>query len=131
MELCDLILQTNKVRCALNMEILDLPNEESISVAELVYKFDKKSYCECLSIAKVRFKFFFRPQACIYIIWTPAPITLTPLALRVRGNYINSISSTSSSYFFFSRAFHTNSTSLFTSQIVLIHTCISWIECGP
>ena len=31
MELCDVILRTNRVRCALNMEILDLLNEESIS----------------------------------------------------------------------------------------------------
>ena len=28
---CDIILWTNRVRCALNMEILDLLNEESIS----------------------------------------------------------------------------------------------------
>ena len=33
MELCDVILWTNRVRCALNMEILDLLNEESISGA--------------------------------------------------------------------------------------------------
>ena len=33
MELCDIILWTNRVRCALNMEILDLLNEESISGA--------------------------------------------------------------------------------------------------
>ena len=33
MELCDVILQTNRVRCALNMEILDLLNEESVSGA--------------------------------------------------------------------------------------------------
>ena len=31
MELCDVILRTNRVRCALNMEILDLLNEESVS----------------------------------------------------------------------------------------------------
>ena len=33
------------------MEILDLLNEETFlekAVVELVYKFDKKSYCECL-----------------------------------------------------------------------------------
>ena len=51
MELCDVILRTNRVRCALNMEILDLLNKESVSgvrVVELVYKFDEKSYCECL-----------------------------------------------------------------------------------
>ena len=33
MELCDIILRTNRVRCALNMEILDLFNEESFSGA--------------------------------------------------------------------------------------------------
>ena len=33
MELCDLILRTNGLRCALNMEILDLLNEESVSGA--------------------------------------------------------------------------------------------------
>ena len=33
MELCDVILQTNRGRCALNMEILDLLNEESVSGA--------------------------------------------------------------------------------------------------
>ena len=31
MELCDIILRTNRVRCALDMEILDLLNEESVS----------------------------------------------------------------------------------------------------
>ena len=31
MELCDIFLWTNRVRCALNMEILDLLNEESVS----------------------------------------------------------------------------------------------------
>ena len=33
MEFCDLILQTNRVRCALYMEILDVLNEESVSGA--------------------------------------------------------------------------------------------------
>ena len=33
MELCDIILRTNRVRCALNREILDLLNEESVSGA--------------------------------------------------------------------------------------------------
>ena len=47
-------------------------------MVELVYKFDEKSYHECLkdeSIAKVRFNFF-GPQMYINIIWTPTPITL-------------------------------------------------------
>ena len=33
MEVCDVILRTNRVRCALNKEILDLLNEESVSGA--------------------------------------------------------------------------------------------------
>ena len=33
LELYDVILRTNRVRCALNMEILDLLNEESFSGA--------------------------------------------------------------------------------------------------
>ena len=33
MELRDAILRTNRVRCELNMEILDLLNEESVSEA--------------------------------------------------------------------------------------------------
>ena len=53
MELCDVILRTNRVRCALNMEILDLLNEESVSgarsIVELVYKFDEKSKFEKVS----------------------------------------------------------------------------------
>ena len=76
MELCDIILRSNRVRCALNMKILDLLNEESFleqAVVELVYKFDEKSYCVSLkseSIAKVRFKIFFGPQTYkhIYIV---------------------------------------------------------------
>ena len=55
MELCDVILRTNRVRCALNMEILDLLNEESFSGANssraslyirrevLLHKFEKVS----------------------------------------------------------------------------------------
>ena len=51
MELCDIILRTNRVRCALKMEIFDLLNEDGVSGArsiELVYKSDEKSFCECL-----------------------------------------------------------------------------------
>ena len=33
MKLCDVIIRTNGVRCALNMEILDLLNEESVTGA--------------------------------------------------------------------------------------------------
>ena len=49
MNVCDhkcVILQTNTARCALNKEILDLFNEESVTelaVVELVYKFNKES----------------------------------------------------------------------------------------
>ena len=51
MGLCDrncVILRTNRARCTLSKEILNLFNEESVSGAcsgiELVYKFDEKSY---------------------------------------------------------------------------------------
>ena len=51
MGFCDrncIILLTNRARCALNKEILDLLNEDSVSEAcsamvELVYQFDEKS----------------------------------------------------------------------------------------
>ena len=49
MSVCDrkcVILQTKRARCALNKEILDSHNKESIfierAVIELVYKFDEK-----------------------------------------------------------------------------------------
>ena len=35
-ELCDVIQRTNNIRCALNIEILDLFNEESISGAHSI-----------------------------------------------------------------------------------------------
>ena len=49
MELCDcncVILRTNRTRCALNKEILDLLNEEVFqehAVIELAHNFDEKS----------------------------------------------------------------------------------------
>ena len=46
-------IRTNRARCALNRKILDLLDEESISgeaVVELIYKFDKKPYYECLKM---------------------------------------------------------------------------------
>ena len=52
-------------------------------MVELVYKFDEKSYCECLkgeSISKVRFKYF----SNIYMDTRPDHLTL--LALHVWGN---------------------------------------------
>ena len=46
MELCDVILRTNRVRCALNMEILAFTQRRRAflerAVVELVYKFDEK-----------------------------------------------------------------------------------------
>ena len=48
--------------------ILDLLDEESISGTR--YKFDEKSYCECLKrelIAKVPFKIFFVHQHYLHI----------------------------------------------------------------
>ena len=46
------ILWTNRARCTLNLDNLDLLTEESVSGAcaevELVYKLNEKSYCECL-----------------------------------------------------------------------------------
>ena len=49
MRLCDrncVILRTNRARCALNNEVLDLLNEDAFfehAVVELVYKFDGQS----------------------------------------------------------------------------------------
>ena len=86
MELCDVILRTNRVRCALNMEILDLLNEESVSGARnrraslqiqrevLLSTFEKVSRS-----LKYDSNFFFDHRHIyiyIYIIWTPRPITL-------------------------------------------------------
>ena len=54
MELSDrnyVILWTNRVRCTLNTNIFYLLNEKVFlekAVLEPVYKFDKKSYRECL-----------------------------------------------------------------------------------
>ena len=52
MELSDRNLWTNRVWCALNTNILYLLNEESVSressARKPVYKFDEKSYRECL-----------------------------------------------------------------------------------
>ena len=66
---CDhnyVILRTNRARCALNKEILDLHNEESVSevrsFVELVYKSNEKSTTASVrkgkSTAKVPFKLF-------------------------------------------------------------------------
>ena len=77
MELCDVILRTNRVRCALNMEILDLLNEESVSGARssraTVYKFDEKSYCQRLKKVSRSLKYdsnYFFDHRHIYIFYT-------------------------------------------------------------
>ena len=56
MELCDVILRTNRVRCALNMEILDLLNEESVSGA---HRRIKKIGNKCDERGKVKLIFDF------------------------------------------------------------------------
>ena len=46
-------IRTTRARCTLYKKILDLLDEESFlerAMAELVYKFDKKSYRECLKM---------------------------------------------------------------------------------
>ena len=51
MILCDrncVILRTNRARCALYKKMLDLLDGQEFLVVELVYKFDEKSYQECL-----------------------------------------------------------------------------------
>ena len=51
MELCDVILRTNRVRCALIWKSFIYSTRRAFlehAVVELVYKFDEKSYCECL-----------------------------------------------------------------------------------
>ena len=85
MELCDVILRTNRVRCALNIEILDLLIEESVSGAHsgraslyirrevLLRMFEKVSRS-----LKYYSNIFFRPQT---YIWTRGSITL-PRAAR-------------------------------------------------
>ena len=74
MELCDVILRTNRVRCALNMEILDLLNEESVSTFEKVsrsLKYDSNIFFD---------------HRYIYIYMDTTTDHFTPLALHVRGN---------------------------------------------
>ena len=60
-------------------------------MVELVYKFDEKSYCECLkgeSISKVCFKYFFvhKHNNIIILYVDTTTDNFTPLALRVRVN---------------------------------------------
>ena len=97
MELCDVILRTNRVRCALNMEILDLLNEESVSGAHsgrakirrevLLRMFEKVSQS-----LKYDSNIVFCPQTHnIYICMDTSPVTLTPLALCLRGNNVHFI----------------------------------------
>ena len=75
MDLCDVILRTNRVRCALNMEILDLLNEESVSVnltRSPMSMFEKVSRS-----LKYDSNFFFVHRHIYIYIWTPQSITLT------------------------------------------------------
>ena len=68
-----------KLRCLASVTAIDLLDVESISGAcsgELVYKFDEKSYRECESIAKVRFKFVLVHKHIYIIIWILTLITL-------------------------------------------------------
>ena len=64
-------------------------------MVDLDYKFDKKSYQECLKsdwIAEVQFKIFFCPQTyilAIIIIWISTPITLPhACGLKIFGRKI-------------------------------------------
>ena len=72
------------------MKILDILDEESISGESSGYKFDEKSYRECESIAKVRFKFFLVHKHIyihtIYIYMDTNTNHFNPLTLCVRGN---------------------------------------------
>ena len=92
-------IRTNRARCAIYKKILIYSTRKAFlekAVVELVYKFDEKSYRECLkgeSIAKVRFNFFC-PQIYLYThiyIWTPTPITLPCLrcACGVKIHFIS------------------------------------------
>ena len=69
MELCDrncVFLRTNRARCALNMEILDLLNEESVSRAHSVRA--------SLKIRQeVLLQMFEKVSTCIYITEKPFP----------------------------------------------------------
>ena len=64
-------IQTNRARCTLYKKILIFSTRKSFlerAVVELVYKFDKKSYCECLKRCR-SLKYdsnFFCPQTYIY-----------------------------------------------------------------
>ena len=92
MELCDVILRTNRVRRALNKEILDLFNEESVSGARsgraslyirrevLQRMFEKVSRS-----LKYDSNIFFVHKH-IYIYMDTTTDHFTQLALRVRGN---------------------------------------------
>ena len=95
MGLCDrnyVILQTNRARCALNKEILDLLNEKSISGARssraslsirqevLPRMFEKVSR----SLKYDSKMFLVHKHICIYMDTTTDQFT--PLVLRVRGD---------------------------------------------
>ena len=72
MELCDLILWTNGVRCALNMEYSTRRAFLECTVVELVYKFEEKIYCELFEKVSRSLKY----DSNIFF----------PLTQRVQGN---------------------------------------------
>ena len=92
MELCDIILRSNRVRCTLNMKILDLLNEESFSGVSssraslyirrevLLRKFEKVSQS-----LKYDSNFFLVHKHINTYMDTNLD-HFTSLALRVRGN---------------------------------------------
>ena len=90
MELCDVILRTNRVRCALNLEIFDLLNEESVSGARssraslLIRPEVLLSMFENVSRSlKYDSNIFFDHK---HIHMDTTVDHFTPLALHVRGN---------------------------------------------
>ena len=92
MELCDVILRTNRVKCALNMEILDLLNEESVSGAlssRASLKIQREVLLSTFEKVSRSLKYdsnFFLDHRHIYIYMDTTTDHFTPLVLRVRGN---------------------------------------------
>ena len=92
MELCDVIIRTNGVRCALNMEILDLLNEESVSGARsgrASLKIRLEILLRMFETVSRSLKYdsnIFFVHKFINIYMDTSPDHFTPLMLRVRGN---------------------------------------------
>ena len=101
MRLCDfncVILWTNRARCALNREILNLLNEESVSGESSgrasLYKFDEKSYHEGESIAKDTIHFFSPQTYMLHILETVVRLSLciyVPCFLWILSNSMLSV----------------------------------------